>query len=197
MPADDHRLHSARPPQLAGPPPGDDDRALVARARHDPDAFATLYRRHVERIHAFAWRRSGSRELAEDVTAATFERAWERLDTFEWRGGGFTPWLYRIAANELAGHYRKRATSDRAHRNLFLVEPPAGDHPLDDEWPAVRLALDGLLPRYQEVITLRYLAGLSADEAADALGTSKAVVAVTLHRALRALRRAVGPRGER
>ncbi len=197
MPADDQGLRPARPPQVAAGLDGEDDRALVARARHDPDAFATLYRRHVERIHAFAWRRSGSRELAEDVTAATFERAWQRLDTFEWRGGGFTPWLYRIAANELAGHYRKRATSDRAHRNLFLVEPPAGESPLDDEWPAVRLALDGLLPRYQEVITLRYLAGLSAEEAAEALNTSKPVVAVTLHRALRALRRAVEAGGER
>lgn len=177
-----------RTPGPAGPA-GEDDRTLVARARHDPDAFAVLYRRHVERIHAFAWHRSGSREVAEDVTATTFERAWERLDTFEWRGGGFVPWLYRIAANELAGHYRRSASHDRAHRSLFLVDDR--DDVAIDEWPVVRAALDRLPPRYQEVITLRYLAGLGAADAAEALGCTKAVLAVTLHRALGALRRAV------
>ncbi len=174
----------------------EDDRVLVVRARHDPDAFATLYRRHVGRIHAFAWRRSGSREVAEEVTAATFERAWERLDRFEWRGGGLVPWLYRIAANELAGHYRKEASVERARRNLFLVWGAGGDD-TDDEWPIVRTALDGLPSRYQEVITLRYLAGMDAGEAAEAMGVTKPVLAVTLHRALRALKRAVDGGGER
>ena len=46
-------------------------------------------------------------------------------------------------------------------------------------------------PRYQEAIALRYLGELSADEAALALGCSTSVLAVTLHRALGALRRAM------
>ena len=54
-------------------------------------------------------------------------------------------------------------------------------------------ALDTLRPRYQEALTLRYLAGLSADDAAEAMGCTKPVLAVTLHRALGALRRAVEP----
>ena len=52
-------------------------------------------------------------------------------------------------------------------------------------------ALGTLRPRYQQALTLRYLAGMSADEAAAAMGCSKPVLAVTLHRALGALRRAV------
>ena len=167
-----------------------DDRALAARAARDPDAFAELYRRHVGTIHAFTWRRSGSREVAEDVTSATFERALASIDRFEWKGGGFVAWLHRIAANELAAHYRRTA---RATRHLHTVDD--GDDPPDafaEEWPRVRAALDRLRPRYQEVISLRYLAGLSADDAAVALGISKPVLAVTLHRALRALEREVG-----
>src|SRR5205085_11289022 len=88
---------------------GDDDRALAARAARDPAAFAELYRRHVATIHAFAWRRSGSRDVAEEVTSATFERALASIDRFEWKGGGFVAWLHRIAANELAGLQRKEA----------------------------------------------------------------------------------------
>jgi RNA polymerase sigma-70 factor (ECF subfamily) len=45
--------------------------------------------------------------------------------------------------------------------------------------------------RYQEVISLRHLAGLDPEEAAAAMGCTKAVLAVTLHRATKALRRAI------
>src|SRR5207247_5593279 len=71
-----------------------DDRALTQRAATDIGAFGELYRRHVDAIHAFSWRRSGSRDVAEDVTAATFERALAAMHTFEWRNGGFAPWPY-------------------------------------------------------------------------------------------------------
>ena len=53
------------------------EQQLVARAqRGDSEAFASLYRSYVTRIHSFCYRRTQSRELAEDVTAATFERAY-------------------------------------------------------------------------------------------------------------------------
>lgn len=171
-----------------------DDRALAARAADDPAAFAELYRRHVGAVYSFAWRRCGSKHLAEDVASATFERALANIDRFEWRGGGFVAWLYRIAGNELAGDHRRRqrAEGPRARAALLALLP------VDDvegnvlaDWPRVRTALDGLRPRYQEVIALRYLSGLSPDDAAAALGLSKPVLAVTLHRALAALGRAV------
>ena len=171
-----------------------DDRALAARAGRDPDAFAELYRRHVGTIYSFIWRRCGTRDVAEDVTSATFERALANIDRFEWKGGGFIAWLHRIAANELAGDHRRRQRAEgpraqTALRALVPIDDVEGN--LLADWPRVRAALDGLRPRYQEVIVLRYLSGLSADDAATALGISKPVLAVTLHRALTALGRAV------
>ena len=78
--------------------------ARRAKERRSP----ALYREYVPRIHAFAYRRTNSREVAEDVTAATFERAYRQLARFEWRGGGFGAWLFRIASNELTDHYRRQ-----------------------------------------------------------------------------------------
>ena len=175
-----------------------DDGELVARAQSDPSAFGVLYRRYVNRIYSFAHRRTWTREAAEDVTAATFERAYRHLDRFDAEGAGFGPWLYRIAANELVDHYRRegRSRSTRGQRALRVL---ADEHTHDDlegverdgEIRDMLAALDKLRPRYQQALTLRYLSGLSADEAADAMGCSKPVLAVTLHRALSALRRAV------
>lgn len=173
-----------------------DDRALtVLAARRDAAAFTELYRRHVDAVHAFAWRRSGSRHVAEDVTATTFEKAWVAIESFSWRGGGFVAWVHRIAARELTAHHRRdlRASSPRAQAaaRALVPLPDDLDAGLLADWPRVRAALDRLPPRYQEAISLRYLSGLSADDAATALGCSKPVLAVTLHRALRALGREV------
>jgi len=61
----------------------------------------------------------------------------------------------------------------------------------------IREAMSGLNDRYQQVIALRFLSGLSHDDAARAMGMSKPVMAVTLHRAMAALRKAIEERGGR
>ena len=174
-----------------------DERALVEQAKVDPAAFAELYRRYLPRIHAFAYRRTGSIDVAEDITSATFERALRSLGSFQWRGGGFGPWLFRIASNELADHYRRavRSAATRTAAAALLDGETAPDPAVAidrrDATTQVLAAMDRLSPRYQRALELRYLAGLTPDEAAAALGTSKATMAVVVHRATRALRRAL------
>jgi RNA polymerase sigma-70 factor (ECF subfamily) len=169
-----------------------DERALVEAARRDADAFAELYRHHLPAIHTFAYRRSGSRQVAEDVTAATFERALRSLHQFSWRSAGLRPWLCRIAANELADHHRREVRRlDResaAARRTIAITNDGHDHHDD-----VLAALSTLNPRYQEVLSLRYLADLDTDEVAAAVGVTRPHLAVLLMRARTALRRALDP----
>jgi RNA polymerase sigma-70 factor (ECF subfamily) len=175
----------------------DDEAELIDRARTDRAAFAELYRRHVRAVFGYAYRLTGSKQVAEDLTSSTFERALRGLDGFRWQGTGIRPWLLRITANEAAGLHRRqvRHAQPRAQQALRVI---AGDDTttfeVEDSGPsreAMRAALATLPERYQQVIGLRYLAGLSADDAAAALGCSKATLAVTLHRALTAMRRAL------
>src|SRR5688500_5416801 len=94
------------------------------------DAFAALYRRYAQAIHAFAYRRSGSATVADDVTSSTFEAALRRMPSFRWRGGGFKAWLYRIAAAQTADAHRAR---HREHVTLHAgPEPvaPGADEPV-------------------------------------------------------------------
>lgn len=179
-----------------------DERRLVELARTDPDAFAELYRRYLPRVFAFAHRRSGSTDVAEDITSTAFERALRRLDTFSWRASGFGPWLFRIVANELVDHYRRvaRETSDRAHlaeRALLADSPPDPADVVDrrDATATLLQAMNDLSPRYQEALSLRYLSGLTTDEAAAAMGTSKATLAVIVFRATHALRKVMTRKG--
>ncbi len=175
-----------------------DEAELVVRARTDSSAFGALYRRYVDRIYSYAHRRTWTREAAEDITAATFERAYRNLDRFDEHGSGFGPWLFRIASNELVDHYRREGRS-RTARGQRALRALADDHTHDnvdgversEEIDEMLDAMHKLRPRYQQALTLRYLSDLSADEAAEAMGCTKPVLAVTLHRALGALRREV------
>ena len=119
--------------------PTEPSRRAGARRRRPqrPRGVRQLYRRYVERIYAFAYRRTWTPEAAEDVTAATFERAMRHLPRFDPDGAGFGPWLFRIAANELVDHYRRegRTRSDRGQRGLHVL---AADTVEDDLEPIER-----------------------------------------------------------
>ena len=136
--------------------------------------------------------------------SSAFEKAWLGLDRLgAAAGGSFRPWVFRIAANELAS--MMRAQGRRRGREAFAVTtgvlPSDGAHS-PDRLHAVDAALDAVhdetsllaalsrLPdRYQEIISLRHLAGFSAAETATSMRVSRGNAAVLLHRALGALRR--------
>jgi len=170
-----------------------DEQALVESARSSADAFAELYRRYVERIYSFALRRSHSNAIAEDVTSATFEKALRNLHRYRWKEPGIGPWLFRIASNELVNVYRSdqrqvaiaATLSDQPDRAVELVAQSfAGD-------PEILDALAKIRPRYQRAISLRYFADLTNEEAAAAMGVARGTMPVIVHRALKALRKAL------
>jgi RNA polymerase sigma-70 factor (ECF subfamily) len=132
--------------------------------------------------------------LADDLTAATFERCWNALPGFEPQRTTLRPWLFRIAANELASHYRSdRRRRQREHLVAVRDEPLQAAAHVDDaavlDDSRVLEALSSLTARHQEVLTLRFLADLTTSEAAEAMDVGTRHLAVLQYRALRALRR--------
>lgn len=182
--------------------PPADEQGLVERAKNEAGAFAELYRMYLPRIHAYAWRRTGNRDAADDITANTFEAALRALPRFRWGPQGFAPWLFRIAANQVIAYYRResRTRSDRGQWAMaVMTETTATDHFADAGaaemaglaagGDQLRQALVRLTPRYQRAIDLRYLADLDHEAAANAMGLAKPAFAVVLSRALKALGR--------
>jgi RNA polymerase sigma-70 factor (ECF subfamily) len=166
---------------------------LASRAAGDPEVFAVLFRRHVRDVHRFISRRTPDTMLADDLTATTFERCWAALPGFEPTRATLRPWLLRIAANELASHFRSEARRQRREHLVAVRDEPlqAGASPdevtgLDTE---VLEALSTLGERHQEVLSLRFLADLTTAEAAAAMDLGPRHFAVLQYRALRALRR--------
>lgn len=129
-------------------------------------------------------------DVAQDVLLALFTA----LPRYRETGGGFLAFAYGIAANKIADHYRyrwRRPTS-ALPEDPQLPDPEAGPEQwaLDgDGTRRVVSLLDRLSPRLREIVTLRLIVGLTAQETADAMSTSPEAVRVAQHRALRTLRR--------
>lgn len=174
-------------------PSGGDDEALVRRARAgDRVAFGELVRRYQRPVYGFVYQMTGSAEAAEDVTQEVFLRAWRYLDRFDARRP-FRPWLFRIAANRAASGYRHEKLRETAPLEEVTHEPVAPDNvSLANEQrelgEAVRTALQDLSPQQRQAVLLVELQGLTAPEAAQAMGCSAVTVRQHVFRAKKRLR---------
>jgi RNA polymerase sigma-70 factor, ECF subfamily len=166
-----------------------EEKALVEQAQRNPQAFAALYDRYVERIYAFAYRRTQDEAAAEDVTSVTFEKALRHIRSYRWQGISFGAWLYRIAHNEIAQHHRrKRFTLPLLQWHVSEMNVEASVQ-ASEQRDAVQFAFARLSDSDQEVLTLRFFEELSSAEVAEVLGCSIQNVYLRLHRALGRLRK--------
>ncbi|MFZ5961385.1 RNA polymerase sigma factor [Thalassococcus sp. BH17M4-6] len=98
----------------------DEDLAQAA-ARGDRDAFGLLVERNYDRIFRLAFRLSGSRADAEDLTQDICAALPGKLQG--WRGQArFTTWLYRVVVNASHDLRRRRASHARAASGWGEVE---------------------------------------------------------------------------
>ena len=84
-----------------------EDRKLIERAqRGDKDAFAALAQRYHRNIYSLAYRMTGNREDAMDITQEVLLRAFRAIASFQ-PDKPFLPWIYRITWNICADRGRK------------------------------------------------------------------------------------------
>jgi RNA polymerase sigma-70 factor (ECF subfamily) len=190
-PAIGNRNHAAdtpvEPASAVGGATGD-DAALVRRARDDPDAFAELYRRHVDGVYRFCAARLGSRQEAEDATSRAFLVALARLD--QCRPESFRGWLFTVARSQVHDGLRARARSLPLDGIADVADRRAGPERTAEDAEAeaaLRAALARLPAGQREVVALR-LAGLDHEEIAAVLGKRNGAVRISFHRAAARLR---------
>lgn len=137
---------------------------------------------------------SDAEDCAQDVLLAVVGA----LPKYRYEADGFLPFVFGIASHKVSDFHRRKARD----RTSPVAEPPAERHAEGDptgEEVERSAALDwseGLLAtlpaRQREILVLRIILGLSAEETAAAVGLSSAgAVRVAQHRALTTLRRSL------
>jgi RNA polymerase sigma-70 factor (ECF subfamily) len=174
---------------------------LVQEARSgDAWAFGLLFDHYHLPVYRYIASRVHRPSDAEDLTQLVFVKALEALPRYEARGIPFGGWLFRLARNAIIDQSRTR----REHLSLVVVSTreseeasPEAMASLRDDIDRVAAALAELTDDQREVIELRFFAGLSVAETAEAMGRQDGTVRGLQFRAIAALRRTLGIEPER
>jgi RNA polymerase sigma-70 factor (ECF subfamily) len=167
--------------------------ALPRRNGGQLNDFAELYDQYFPKVFAYVYGRVQHKEASLDIVSDVFEKAYVKMHGLR-SADAFSSWLFTIARNEVASHWRKekpaaKALQEAAWHNELNHQPPSPEDTLLHRERISHLAslLRQLPPREQEIISLKFDAELTNREIADILGTSEVNVRVTIFRALRKL----------
>ncbi len=171
------------------------ERFVEAAKDGDPEAFGALFDHFYGPVYRYVASRVGRPSDAEDLAQLVFVKALEAIPRYESRGVPFGGWLFRLARNVVIDHVRTR----REHVTLDIIVQQSAEDDGPDELAALRQDMDSvafalrrLTPEQREAIQLRFFAGLSAKEAAIAMGRQEGTVRGLQFRAIAALRRELG-----
>jgi RNA polymerase sigma-70 factor (ECF subfamily) len=186
--------------------PTPSDLELIDRvARRDTQAFSALYGRYSRPVFGMLVRLAGRRELAEECLQEAFTRVWLAAATHDPGRGAVRAWIFRIALNtarsELARKRHRTPHVSFEQAGLELADARAGEPQLaaglDQTRRARQLAaaLERLPDFMREVVVLRCSRELSFAEIAAVTGAPEGTLKSRFHRAVAALRAALGHPG--
>src|SRR5690554_2471595 len=183
---------SAIPAQIGSAP--SDEALMHAYAAGDVAAFEQLYARHRERLHRFLLGQLRDPALADEV----FQDVWQRVIAARagWRpDAAFATWLYRIARNRLADHWRARrhrppAPADADERVARVADDDTPELNLSgfEQRRSLALALEALPDEQREVLLLRLQQELTLEQIGEITGVGRETVKSRLRYAMDKLR---------
>jgi RNA polymerase sigma-70 factor (ECF subfamily) len=163
-----------------------------------PPTWDDIVREHSARVYRLAYRLSGNRQDAEDLTQETFVRVFRSLANYT--PGTFEGWLHRITTNLFLDLVRRRQRirfdalpedNNRVAGSEPSPEQAYSDTHLD---PDVQAALDALPTDFRVAVVLCDIEGLTYEEIAATLGIKLGTVRSRIHRGRLALREALAHR---
>lgn len=178
----------------------DDKEVALALKQGDARALEEMVRRYQGRVYAVAFRLSGNREDALDLSQEAFIKAYQRIDAWQ-PTGSFLPWLLRLTTNLGIDFLRRRkrrpqeryedyVTKDSEHAAVEPVSMETGRlvhaKEIDER---IRAALTALSESQRTVFVLRHFEGLPLSDIALEMGCTTGSVKVHLFRALKKMQK--------
>ncbi|HET9657054.1 MAG TPA: RNA polymerase sigma factor SigE [Kineosporiaceae bacterium] len=165
-----------------------------------PPSWEEVVQEHSARVYRLAYRLTGNRHDAEDLTQEVFVRVFRSLSSYT--PGTFEGWLHRITTNLFLDQVRRKQrirfdalpedASDRLPGQTELGPERAWEqNNLDHD---VQAALDTLPPDFRAAVVLCDIEGLSYEEIAATLDVKLGTVRSRIHRGRAQLRQALAHR---
>src|SRR5215217_112840 len=154
-----------------------------------------VVRLHSARVYRLAFRLTGNRHDAEDLTQEVFVRVFRSLSSYT--PGTFEGWLHRITTNLFLDLVRRKqrirfdALPDDTERLPGRERSPEQVYAEGAFDADVQAALDALPPDFRAAVVLCDIEGLSYEEIAATLGIKLGTVRSRIHRGRSQLRSAL------
>ncbi|MEO6822395.1 MAG: RNA polymerase sigma factor SigE [Candidatus Nanopelagicales bacterium] len=184
------------------PPPTGPAADVAPPAPYAAPAWDDVVRDHGDRVFRLAYRLTGNRHDAEDLTQEVFVRVFRSLS--QYTPGTFEGWLHRITTNLFLDGVRRKARirfdalPEDAGDRLAGREPNPAQVFDDASYDAdVQAALDQLPSEFRAAVVLCDIEGLTYEEIADVLGVKLGTVRSRIHRGRAQLRDALAHRAPR
>lgn len=165
-------------------------------------AWDDVVRDHGDRVFRLAYRLTGNRHDAEDLTQEVFVRVFRSLS--QYTPGTFEGWLHRITTNLFLDGVRRKARirfdalPEDAGDRLAGRDPGPAQTYEDATYDAdIQAALDQLPAEFRAAVVLCDVEGLSYEEIADVLDIKLGTVRSRIHRGRAQLREALAHRAPR
>jgi len=169
---------------------------MARLADGDRSALAELVRRHQHGMLELAYRTTGNRALAEDISQDAFLRIWKSAGRYK-PSARLGTWIYRIVVNLCLDAFKRRGAVDGGLPDATDpgAEDPSGVLEREDRAAAVRRAVCALPERQRVAVVLQRFSGLSIRAITEATGWTESAVESLLVRAHATLRESLAPEG--
>ncbi|MEM0992448.1 MAG: sigma-70 family RNA polymerase sigma factor [Bacteroidota bacterium] len=164
----------------------------IKAAQSNPAHFRLLYNRYYESIFRFIMRRTADEMLSADLCSQVFLKAMENLHRYQFKGVPFSAWLFRIASNEVAQHFRNvqksRVVSVEEH-TLKEVEEELEESTWELDRQSLLHTLETLKEDDMQLIELRFFEQRPFKEIAAILNITENNAKVKTYRILQRMKK--------
>ncbi len=157
----------------------------------DTEAFVDLYRAYTYAVFNYCLFCIGDPAVAEDLTADAFERAWRARHSYRPDRAAFSTWLFTIARRTVIDWQRRRARRPffrLNHQQPSEVPSPELQVEETERQSQLRRLVQALGPDDQELIALKFGAGMTNRQIAELLGKSETAIGSAIYRVMQKLR---------
>lgn len=171
------------------------DNQLMTRVQNgNVEQLGLLFERYHRMLFSFFYNRNNNIQLSEDLVQNVFLRVIKYKHNFQGRGE-FKHWLFHIAKNVQADHFRKKKLKyadslddwkDKVKDHDQIQSQQLIQH---EEMQQLKAALDRLDPEKKQIIIWSKFQGLKYKEIGERLGCTEGAVKVKVFRALKALKK--------
>lgn len=166
---------------------------VIGLQNKSEEAFSVLYDDYAAALLGVAFKIVNNKSVSEELLQDVFLKIWKHIDTFDASKGTLFTWMLNITRNSCKDYFR----SKRYKYQTLIVPEELDSIPIQyrtqtsgnpEESMDLQLLMQGLEPKYKDIIDLVYISGYSQEQVSEQLNLPLGTIKTRSRAALKQLR---------